>query len=502
MKNVLIHLHPDFSDELRVILERWNSVQSVLQFHGITPPENLESNLLMGGAEQADKIIKTANSIRIETGYSAGDEIIVFTEKRIYWENYYQLYLAGVGNTQAISLDFTRSLFAESNDRQGYIFRALLNNVLSALSMSAGLNSHDDTRGCVMDFCNNMPDIIKGIEGGPRYCKDHLDEIQRKKKHYLLDLVQAISSSKEIAKQDTKISRRITSFDNPFDIGIVIALQEEFREFFSLIDRRPKPSFNDEINQYYYVFDRASNPYRCVVTFIGKMNTDNAALVSDRLMQQFKPATVINIGIAGSMDKDVWAGDVVVAEQVEKHLDSAKAIDGKATFEFLLSGDSYKSSPEYVTHARNLEFAYPNNFEGYKEDCLTRIKATTGDNIIKLLKSNKIIKEFPIIHTGSIASGPIVGSSSIFVDWLKNHADRKYIAIEMEAGGMMNAAYSRRTKTLVIRGISDFSNSKKAEFDQIDGGVLRKYAMINAVLLLWTMMDLDFLARSSDDVIP
>src|SRR3972149_8889968 len=317
MKNVLIHLHPDFSDELRVILEKWNSVQSVLQFHGITPPENLESILLMGGAEKADKIIKTANSIRKEIGYTSADEVIVFTEKRIYWGGYYQFYFAGLGNTHAISLDFTRRLFAESNDRQGYIFRAILNNILSALSMSDGLNSHDDTRGCVMDFCNNMPDIIKGIEGGPRFCKDHLDEIQRKKKHYLLDLAQAISSSKEIARQDTKISKRITSFDDPFDIGIVIALQEEFREFFSLIDRRPKPSFNDEINQYYYMFDRASKPYRCVVTFIGRMNTDNAALVSDRLMQQFKPATIVNVGIAGSMDKDVWAGDVVVAEQVE-----------------------------------------------------------------------------------------------------------------------------------------------------------------------------------------
>jgi len=278
----------------------------------------------MGGTEQADEIIKIANSIRKEAGYAAGDEIIVFTEKRIHWENYYQLYLASIGNTQAISLDFTRNLFVKSNDRQGYIFRALLNNVLSALSMSAGLNTHDDTRGCVMNFCNNMPDIIKGIEGGPRFCKNHLSEIQRKKKYYLLDLAQAISSSKEIERQDTKISKRIISFDDPFDIGIVIALQEEFREFFSLIDRRPKPSFNDEINQYYYVFDRAPNPYRCVVTFIGRMNTDNAALVSDRLIQQFKPATVVNVGIAGSMNKEVWAGDIVVAEQVEKYLDSAK----------------------------------------------------------------------------------------------------------------------------------------------------------------------------------
>ena len=75
----------------------------------------------------------------------------------------------------------------------------------------------------------------------------------------------------------------------------------------------PNLSFNDEINQYYYLFEKGigSKPYRCVITFIGGMGTSKAALAGDRLIQQFRPTTIINIGIAASMDRDVSVGDIV-----------------------------------------------------------------------------------------------------------------------------------------------------------------------------------------------
>ena len=44
---------------------------------------------------------------------------------------------------------------------------------------------------------------------------------------------------------------------------------------------------------------------------------------------------------------------------------------------------------------------------------------------------------------------------------------RSLIAIEIESAGVLTAAHIRPTKTLVIRGISDYSNHRKKQLDRI-----------------------------------
>lgn len=83
----------------------------------------------------------------------------------------------------------------------------------------------------------------------------------------------------------------------------------------------------------------------------------------------------------------------------------------------------------------------------------------------------------------------------MFIKWLKDNRDRNYLALEMESGGILSAAHTRDVATLVIRGISDYSDIAKAELDQVKGGALRRYAMINATLLLWALMEGQLLRR-------
>lgn len=497
MQTVLIHLHPDFSEELESVYQKWNRVQDVLLFRGIIPPKEIEAKLMSGGAIPLEKTFEIAEQIRISGGHAQSDGIIIFTEKRIYKSPYFQLFFGGEGTVGTISLDFTRKLFGKSDSKQGYIFRALLNNILTALFQEAGFDSHEETLGCVLDFCNNMSDIVRGIEGGPRLCDRHLREVSRRDKAYLLALINAVANESEIAKLDTRVSDRITAFDQPVDVGIVIALEEEFRELFSLICGRAKPFFNEEISQYYYAFENVNDtPYRCVATFMGRMGPDTAALVGDRLIHQFQPATIVNIGVAGSMDKDVLVGDVVVANQVDNYLHTAKAIDGiNSTFEFRLSGDPYKSSPDYVTHVQHFEYAHSESAKKWLNDCSNKQKSLLGNGDRLHLCNKGLLREHPRIHVGHIASGSIVGASSLFINWLRDNRDRKYLALEMESGGILNAAHTRAVATLVIRGISDYSDIAKAELDQVKGGALRRYAMINATLLLWALMDLQLLRR-------
>lgn len=500
MDNILIHLHPDFSEELGKVLRKWNEVQSAFLFHGINPPKETEAMLLAPGAIALEETFVVANPIRSGAGYDSDDEIIIFTEKRIFEDpDYYQLYFGGLGDVTTISLDFTRKLFSHSSPDENYIFRTLLSNIINSLAQRSGFKSHAKTRGCVLDFCENMPDIIKGIKGGLKFCEDHRREITQQKKTYFFKLIDVVNNSNEIVNQDIEVSRRITSFDSPIEIGIVVALEEEFREVFSHIGSRAKPVFNEEINQYYYLFESGggAKPYRSVITFIGGMGTSKAALVGDRLIQQFKPGTIMNIGIAASMDRYVRVGDIVIAAQVDEYLHSAKAIadSNSITFQFQLSGDPYKSSPDYVSHARNLEFAYVEATQNWHSGCLKQLAELMAVGKRDELLKKDLIRAKPQIHVGNIASGQIVGATEIFIRWLKENRDRKYLALEMEAAGVMSAAHTRSTPNLVIRGISDYGDDRKEELDQIDEGVLRRYAMNNVITLLWTFIDLQLIRR-------
>jgi nucleoside phosphorylase len=185
---------------------------------------------------------------------------------------------------------------------------------------------------------------------------------------------------------------------------------------------------------------------------------------------------------------------------VDEYLHSAKAIadTNSVSFQFELSGDPYKSSPDYVSHARNLEFAYPGPTGNWHSGCVNRLAELVGDVKRDELLHKHLVKDTPKIHVGNIASGSIVGATEIFIRWLKEHRDRKYLALEMESAGVMSAAHTRSTPNLVIRGISDYGDVRKAELDQLDDGVLRRYAMNNVITLLWTLMDLQLMRHFSE----
>lgn len=224
METVLLHLHPDFTEELEGVIQRWNNVQAHYYFRGIRPPKELETNLLTGGAIPANELFKVAEQIRKALGYDNSDGIMIFTEKRIFETGYYQLYAAGVGNKSSLSLDFARNFFGQKRFNGEYIFRAVLLSILNMLAQKAGVDSHDETRGCILDFCNNMPDIVYGIEAGPKFCDSCSKKIKSHGKEYLFELSKAVSNTKEILEQDKVVSKRVVSYEK-------VRLQEPNSEF-------------------------------------------------------------------------------------------------------------------------------------------------------------------------------------------------------------------------------------------------------------------------------
>ncbi len=85
-----------------------------------------------------------------------------------------------------------------------------------------------------------------------------------------------------------------------------------------------------------------------------------------------------------------------------------------------------------------------------------------------------------------LASGPAVGKSEAFVEWLKSRVDRKFVAIDMESAGVYEAATIRSNppRVLAIRGISDFADKRKKLIEDGTKGQFRTVAAKNAFSLL------------------
>jgi len=262
--------------------------------------------------------------------------------------------------------------------------------------------------------------------------------------------------------------------------GVIIALKEEFRVFDSVISTACKHKSNENG---FYIYD--FHEFKIIVKLIGDMGGENASIQALKLISEYDNITIVNIGIAGALSDDVSIGDVIIADQVESYLKVAKASQEtkeESEYELKLSGEAYRPTRKLLEEIDNFEFMHEKAYKEWQEQSKSLLQEKLSENVIKELEDKKLISEFPKLEKGHIASGDIVAGSTNFVKTLKKK-DRKYLAIEMEAGGILNAiekSSSNEVDSIVLRGISDFSDERKEELDNIGEGSLRSYAMENA----------------------
>jgi nucleoside phosphorylase len=286
--------------------------------------------------------------------------------------------------------------------------------------------------------------------------------------------------------------------DGPCDVGIIIALREEFRVFFEMI-RTPRTSVEAD-GRTYYVFEvpsiRHGRAYRCVAIFVGDMGPTRTGVIAEKMLGAWRPSTVVMLGIAGGIHKDIHLGDVVIATQVNNYLEGAKAVDRAVSAPFERSSDSFQATAQLADRVRNFEFSHAAAYATWQQRTQTRAAALPP-------KALELVREGLLRHNaetreGHIASGPVVVGSTTFASWIKE-ADRSCLAVEMEAAGMMIAAHldPGKVNTLVLRGISDFADERKSLLDQIGGGALRTLAMRNAVSFFWALLESGLLTSTA-----
>ena len=123
--------------------------------------------------------------------------------------------------------------------------------------------------------------------------------------------------------------------DKPVDLGIMVALNEEFAVLYpeiasAKVVKCEKTGVSD------YLFRLGH--YNCAATFVGEMGPEEAALATDRFINRQNPTTVVMLGIAAGIDDDVKLGDVVVAKHIGRYLARAKV----ETFQIRLRFEAWR----------------------------------------------------------------------------------------------------------------------------------------------------------------
>jgi nucleoside phosphorylase len=291
------------------------------------------------------------------------------------------------------------------------------------------------------------------------------------------------------------------------DVGIVIALKEEFRELYKDLEQifgiHGEAAIADSSGRYYYPFNhqaaKLEQPYRCVATFVGDMGNITSSLVTQRFIDTFQPDVIVILGIAGALNDEVKVGDVLIATQVDAYLENSKAVpaSNEAGYTLRLSGETYRCYKPFINKIENFEFAHKDSFQSWCDACSKEFKefleADTNPLVLDFLNQGLIVEQVSL-KSGHLASGPTVGGAEAFRDWLTSR-NRKYQALEMESAGFMAAVDENPNfnRALVIRAISDYADERKKQFDTVKNGFFRRYAVNNALRLIWMLLENDFL---------
>jgi len=281
------------------------------------------------------------------------------------------------------------------------------------------------------------------------------------------------------------------------DLAVLFALQFEFDEFIPKLPSARTVDTDAKTERAFVLFEQQSQegtPYRCVTSFIGSMGAQDAALLTSDVLNRYAPHTVILVGIAGSLDADVLVGDVVVADQINDYIQDGR-VDNAG---FQAGGRSYRPHTRLKNAIQFLSITHPEAYKAMQNDAAQDLKTITGADLAKaegMVRTGELRQ-----HIGHLASGPAVGASSAFAAWLRSQ-DRKYLALEMEAAGVMDSVYlgAGDERVLVIRGISDMSDERKATLDRAGKGVFRGLATRNALRLLMTLLQLGKFERAMVD---
>lgn len=200
-------------------------------------------------------------------------------------------------------------------------------------------------------------------------------------------------------------------------LGIIGAMQIEIENIVNLMDH-----VDCEVFSHIKFFSGKINNTDCVVALCGPGKV-NAAICTQILISKFCPDFVINIGVAGALEKNIKIGDIVLADAVVQHdMDTSAVGDAKG----FISGINLIQIP-----------------------CSTiineKIKAATAS-----LNEN--------IHIGTVATGDQFISNREKLFDIKNRFNA--VACDMEAGSVGHVCFVNNVNLTAVKVVSDNANEQ------------------------------------------
>lgn len=225
-------------------------------------------------------------------------------------------------------------------------------------------------------------------------------------------------------------------------IGIIGAMQEEVE----ILKNEMKVNSTLEKARMEFLSGELLDKDIVIVTSgIGKVN---AAVCTQILVNEFDVDCVINVGIAGGLHKDIYPGDIVVAENLVQH-------DMDTTF----FGDTLGQIPRLETF-------------DFKCD----------DKLVNLAKASCSKVEKISTFSGRIVSGDQFISKSEKLQAL--HSEFNAFACEMEGASIGQVCYLNNLPFVVIRSISDNAiNGSHMDYETFSGMAIK-----NSVYILKDML--------------
>lgn len=222
-------------------------------------------------------------------------------------------------------------------------------------------------------------------------------------------------------------------------IGIIGAMEEEVASLKEAMEIR------ETVEKAGMVFCLGTLCGKDVVIVRSGIGKVNAGICAQILVDCFSADTLINTGVAGSLDAKIDIGDMVISTDAVQHDMDTSAF-----------GDPLGQIPRMDT------FSFPAEEELVKKAVAANEKAN------------------PDIHTftGRIASGDQFISAKEVKDRIIENFHP--ICVEMEGAGIAQAAYLNKVSCVIIRAISDKADNSAS----MDYPTFEKKAIAHSVRLL------------------
>lgn len=236
--------------------------------------------------------------------------------------------------------------------------------------------------------------------------------------------------------------------DSPtFDVAIVTALEHtEMEAILALPYEWKSTRFRDDISSYHVgaIALRDGRKKSVIAASAPRMGMAATAVLATKMCLKFKPAVLAMTGVAAAVKGEAELGDILVADP------SWDWGSGKLTLRqgkpVLLSDPAQLSlEPEVAAKIRTLAVS-----REYLNDIYANFNGKRPPHNLT-------------VRVGPVASGAVVLEDPATVDLIRSQ-NRKTIGIEMEAYGVMSAAFymgPQRPVSLVMKSVCDFADPTK-----------------------------------------